>query len=152
MYYATTSASYNILLDANDIELNHGPAAKCHERSKTVRINQKQIVCEKCFITSHATCLNKQNLVNHAMMHSLTCNSCLHLLLPFRRYDVQEIIEPKLGDLRWLLTRCVECPSFSCQSCPSEYTVHHLILSGVLSHAQPIPIRYRGPFGDLVER
>ena len=36
LYYANTSVSHKILLQASDVELNAGPAIKCQECSKTI--------------------------------------------------------------------------------------------------------------------
>ena len=91
--YTNASASHKIFLQAINVDLNPRSVAKNHKFSNTIRFNQRQFVCGKCFITSHTICSNKKHLVNYAMACS---SSFLHLLLPYCRYDTVDKVEPEL--------------------------------------------------------
>ena len=102
LYFTNVSASHNFLLQAVNIDLNPGSVAKSRKCSNTIQINQRWFVCGKFFITSHAICGNKKNLVNHAMRCGCTCSSFLHLLLLYCQYDIVEKVEPELWTKQWL--------------------------------------------------
>lgn len=81
-YYHNSTASFRVIIALRfDIEGNpgpKGPSPKCSACSKTVRSNQKHLVCEHCFTTRHVTCL-KLNPVAKAISRQnvYTCVSCL---------------------------------------------------------------------------
>lgn len=85
-YYENSTATFNIIL-SGDIERNPGPgthAPKCKECFKTVKSNQKRMICDKCLSVSHVKCLNKEHLnVKSRIPCTYTCHTCLHIELPF---------------------------------------------------------------------
>ena len=57
LYYPNTTAAFNVILQAGDIELNPGPGfspPKCSICTKTVRCNETQLICKQCFESAHA--------------------------------------------------------------------------------------------------
>ena len=61
-YYSNYIAKYRIIL-SGDIEINPGPGLhkpKCQVSNKTVRCNQKRLVCEHCLEMCHVKCSNHQ--------------------------------------------------------------------------------------------
>ena len=52
--YANHSAMFQLII-SGDIETNPGPV-NCDSCQKTVRSNQRQLVCENCFSKSHIKC------------------------------------------------------------------------------------------------
>ena len=57
LYYPNTTGTFNVILQAADIESNPGPGfspPKCSICTKTVRCNEKQLICEQCFESTHA--------------------------------------------------------------------------------------------------
>ena len=82
-YYSNSTATFNVILQSNDIETNPGPSPKCSICEKTVRINQKRLLCEHCREVTHAKCVNQANVIqNSRTPHLWTCQQCLHLELP----------------------------------------------------------------------
>ena len=85
-YYSNSTATFNIIL-SGDIHVNPGPgcnAQKCSQCEKTVKCNQKRFICEKCLDVTHVKCSNSQTLIlNSHVPCYLTCNKCLHTVLPF---------------------------------------------------------------------
>ena len=90
MYYPITTAKVNVLLQAGDIELNPGPGfstPKCSICTKTVRCNEKQLICKQCFESTHARCANFKNVkANNPTLW--TCSHCLHTVLPFLNHSL----------------------------------------------------------------
>ena len=61
-YYSNYVATYRIILPG-DIGINPGPALrkqKCQVCDKTVRCNQKRLICEQCLEMCHIKCSNHQ--------------------------------------------------------------------------------------------
>ena len=78
-YYSNTSATLQLILPG-DIQTNPGPTLKPKYPVcvKTVRSNQKQISCIKCFDTSHANCINLSHVIRNTTKTQYTCNNCLY--------------------------------------------------------------------------
>ena len=84
-YYSNSTATFNIILRAGDVEVQPGPNNKCPTCEKTVRCNQKRCQCSECFNTSHASSISMSHIVQSSRSPSFyTCNSCLIYVLPFR--------------------------------------------------------------------
>ena len=65
LYYRNTTAMFNVILQAGNIESNPGPGfspPKCSICTKTVRCNEKQLTCEDYFESTHARCANFKNV------------------------------------------------------------------------------------------
>ena len=92
LYYSNSTASFQLVL-SGDIELNPGPglrAPKCDSCNKTVKSNQKRLVCEQCFNVTHAKCVNmKHHIANSKVPCNWICNNCTHRVLPF--FNLKEI-------------------------------------------------------------
>ena len=90
LYYSNHTATFNIVRNdlqlSGDIETNPGPVAKCNTCRKTVRCNQKRLLCEKCLESTHVNCtqLKSSNFPSRTAS-SWTCPQCLHLELPFSK-------------------------------------------------------------------
>ena len=100
-YYSNSIATFNLVL-SGDIEVNPGPglpSPKCETCDKTVRINQKRVVCEKCYNFNHASCVNMLhlNIASRTPCH-WTCSNCLHLSLPFSNQIDMELFETSVED------------------------------------------------------
>ena len=102
-YYPNSVATFQLLMSARDIASNPGPAinmsknkrmsnrnisaAICPSCEKTVRKNQKRVLCEVCMSLTHARCSGiagfyvKQVRANTPL--TWTCGQCLVSLLPF---------------------------------------------------------------------
>ena len=78
--------TYRIILSC-DIETNPGPGLrkpKCQVGDKTVRCNQKSLVCEHCLEVCHVKCFNRQlNQYASNKAYEGTCPNCIHTELPF---------------------------------------------------------------------
>ena len=89
LYYPNTTATFNVILQAGDIESNPGPGfspLKCSICTKTVRCNEKQLICKQCFESTLARCANFKNVkVNNPTLW--TCNPCLHAVLSFLNHS-----------------------------------------------------------------
>ena len=89
LYYPNTTAAFNVILQAGDIESNPGPdfsPHKCSVCTKTVRCNQKQLICKQCFGLTHARCANFKNVkTNNPTLWR--CSHCLHTVLPFLNHS-----------------------------------------------------------------
>ena len=83
-------ATFNIIL-SGDIEQNPGPSLpkpKFPRCDKTVRCNQKRLICQLCLDVVHANCVNLKHHVRNSLdAESWTCNDCLFHVLPFQNYD-----------------------------------------------------------------
>ena len=85
-YYSNYISTYRIIL-SGDIETNPGPGLSkpnCQGCHKTVRCNQKRLVCEHCLEMCHVKCSShqlNQNASNKA--YEWTCSNCIHTALPF---------------------------------------------------------------------
>ena len=90
IYYNNSIATFNIIL-SGDIEQNPGPGLpkpKCPRCDKTVRCNQKRLICQLCLDVVHANCVNLKHRVRNSLdAESWTCNDCLFHVLPFQNYD-----------------------------------------------------------------
>ena len=104
-YYSNSVASFHILLIAGDIEVNPGPsteaqqnksklsehrplhsfAAVCPQCGKSVRRNQKRILCCVCKDLTHLLCTGMNILKNRGRGKQMdwTCPRCLITVLPF---------------------------------------------------------------------
>ena len=93
LYHANSTATCNLIL-AGDVETNPGPglpAPKCRtcNKTKTVRCNQKRLLCNHCFEITHAKCENKLHLnIQSRIPYKWTWNSCRHQVLPFYKVDI----------------------------------------------------------------
>ena len=90
-YYCNSTASFHVIIALRfDIEENpgpKGPSPKCSTCNKTVRSNQKHLVCEHCFTTTYVACLKLNSLTKAISRQNFyTCVSCLHRTLPFFSY------------------------------------------------------------------
>ena len=99
-YYSNHTATFQLLL-SGDIQVNPRPVLRSGDKTtksevnktvkptcticdKTIRSNQKHILCENCFETNHASCLNKTHLVSNGRIPLVTtCDNCLLSILPF---------------------------------------------------------------------
>ena len=85
LYYPNTTATFNVILQAGDIESNPGPgfsSPKCSICTKTVRCNEKQLICKQCFELTHARCANFKNVkANNPTLW--TCSHWFHTVLPY---------------------------------------------------------------------
>ena len=92
LYYSNSTSTFNLII-SGDIEVNPGPGLpkpKCPCCEKTVRSNQKRLMCGHCFDMVHATCVNLKHLVNNSKTHvNWTCNNCLFHELPFNNVNRQ---------------------------------------------------------------
>ena len=85
-YHSNYITTYRIILPG-DIEVNLGSSLrkpKCQVCDKTVRCNQKRLICEHCLEMCHIKCSNhqlNQNVLNKA--YEWTCPNCIHTALPF---------------------------------------------------------------------
>ena len=104
--YSDYITTYRIILSVN-IETNPGPGLskqKCHVCDKTVRCNQKRLVCEHCLEMCHVKCFNhqlNQNASNKA--YEWTCSNCIHTALPFynrRNLDFDSTVTDETTILR----------------------------------------------------
>ena len=85
------------LIISGDIETNPGPV-NCDSCQKTVRSNERQLVCENCFSKSHMKCSVKITL-NGPKIQTWTCHVCTNRLLPFHNVSIEEaIIEERSHD------------------------------------------------------
>ena len=92
IYYNNSSASFNLVL-SGDIERNPGPSTDDNKRktapicqicSKTVRSNNKRLLCSHCYNFIHLKCTTdyKIAVVNCRQPVTWTCCECLHRELP----------------------------------------------------------------------
>ena len=85
-YYSNYVATYRIILPG-DIELNPGPGLrkqKCQVCDKTVRCNQKRLICEQCLEMCHIKCSNHQlNQSASNRAYEWTCPNRIHTAFPF---------------------------------------------------------------------
>ena len=68
-YYNNSVATFNIIL-SGDIEQNPGPGLpkpKCPRCDKTVRCNQKRLICQLCLDAFHANCVNLKHHVRNSI-------------------------------------------------------------------------------------
>ena len=85
-FYSNYIATHKIIL-SGDIEINPGPGLrkpKYQVCDKTVRCNQKRLICEHYLETCHVKCSNyqlNQDASNKA--YEWTCPNCIHTALPF---------------------------------------------------------------------
>ena len=90
IYYNNSIVTFNIIL-SGDMEQNPGPGLpkpKCPRCDKTVRCNQKRLICQLCLDVVHANCVNlKHHVRNSIDAKSWTCNDCLFHVSPFQNYD-----------------------------------------------------------------
>ena len=90
IYYNHSIATFNIIL-SGDIERNPGPGLpqpKCPRCGKTVRCNQKCLICQLFLDVVHANCVNlKHRLQNSIDAESWTRIDCLSHVSPFENYD-----------------------------------------------------------------
>ena len=94
--YANHSAMFQLII-SGDIESNPGPV-NCDSCQKTVRSNQRQLVCENCFSKSHMKCSVKI-ILNGPKIRTWTCHVCTNRLLPFHNVSIEEtIIEERSHD------------------------------------------------------
>ena len=97
---STNSTASFCLILSGDIELNPGPglpAPKCDSCNKTVRSNQKRVLCDSCLNVTHAICADmKHHIVNSRIPGHWTCPNCLHHVLPF--FNVQDLNESLIED------------------------------------------------------
>jgi len=102
LYYSNSVATMTLQL-SGDIELNPGPntsrgsskvkhkAPSCEECNKTVRSNNKHLLCDKCHISTHLKCAQLQNtLTQNQFVKSWICNKCLNQELPFFNTSIIE--------------------------------------------------------------
>ena len=69
IYYNNSIATFNIIL-SGDIEQNPGPGLpkpKCPRCDKTVRCNQKRLICQLCLDAFHANCVNLKHHVRNSI-------------------------------------------------------------------------------------
>lgn len=97
-YYPNSTASFNLIL-SGDVELNPGPglpAPKCNKCEKTVKSNNKRLICSSCFDVTHAKCSNltDRHNIQARTPHYHTCQNCLHTLLPFAHVPNLNISNP----------------------------------------------------------
>ena len=96
-YYNNSVATFNLILECGDIEVNPGPrkqAPKCQQCEKTVRVNQKRFVCDTCHNFTHAVCANltNQNIISR-VPKEWTCRNCIHTKLPFFNLRNLELLD-----------------------------------------------------------
>ena len=98
IYYNNSIANFNIIL-SGDTEQNPGPSLekpKCPRSDKTIRFNQKRLICQLCLDVVHANCVDLKHHVRSSLdAESWTCNDCLFHVLPFQNYD--DIIDETLA-------------------------------------------------------
>ena len=84
-YYSnsTFKFTFNIIFHVNPQPVSN--ATKCSACEKTVKCNQKRVICDKkSFDVTHGKCSNSQTFVlNSRVPCYWTCNKCLHTDLPF---------------------------------------------------------------------
>ena len=69
IYYNNSIATFNIIL-SGDIEQNPGPGLpkpKCPRCDKTVRCNQKRLICQLCLDVVLANCVNLKHCVRNSI-------------------------------------------------------------------------------------
>ena len=97
LYYPNTTAAFNVILQAGDIESNPGPGfspPKCSIFTKTARCNEKQLICKQCFESTHARCANFKNVrANNPTLW--TCSHCLLTVLPFLNHSLNSSASSK---------------------------------------------------------
>ena len=72
LHYPITTAKFNVLSQPGDIESNPGPGfstPKCSICTKTVRCNEKQLICKQCFESTHVRCANVNVKANNPIMN-----------------------------------------------------------------------------------
>ena len=97
-YSSNYIATYRIIL-SGDIEINPGPRLRKPKSQgcyKTVRCNQKRLICEHCLEMCHVKCSNHQLNQNASKkVYEWTCPNCIHTPPPFcnrRNLDFDSIV------------------------------------------------------------
>ena len=97
LYYLNTTATFNVILQAGDIESNPGPGfspPKCSICTMKVCCNEKQLICKQCFESTNARCANFKNVkANNPLLR--TCSHCLHTVLPFLNHSLNSSASSK---------------------------------------------------------
>lgn len=96
-YYANTTATFNIIL-SGDIEINPGPirrpkkttATPCTKCNKTIRCNQKSLLCNVCIQSAHTKCIFKKFNNKTPSQQTWICHQCTHTQLPFYNCDFSD--------------------------------------------------------------
>ena len=85
IYYNKSIATFNIILSGY-IEQNPRPSLpkpKCPRRDKTIRCNQKHLICQLCLDVVQANYVNLKHRVRNSLdTESWTCNDCLFMFYP----------------------------------------------------------------------
>ncbi|XP_057310275.1 uncharacterized protein LOC130648252 [Hydractinia symbiolongicarpus] len=106
LYYASHCATQQLVM-SGDVESNPGPALQrglkapsCSICEKCVKCNQRRFICDTCWETTHAACLNQSNLVlNGRIPKYWTCSDCHFTVLPFSNVrDVCALYSSILSD------------------------------------------------------
>lgn len=106
LYYANHCATQQLVM-SGDVESNPGPALQrglkapsCSICEKCVKCNQRRFICDTCWETTHAACLNQSNLVlNGRIPKYWTCSDCHFTVLPFSNVrDVCALYSSILSD------------------------------------------------------
>ena len=116
------------------------PKPKCPKCDKTVRCNQKRLICQLCLDVPHANFVNLKHPVRNSRdAESWTCNDCLFHVLPFKNYDdtIGEILAAHVSP-KYINTHHIESSKhhhrhifiahLNTQSLASTFDAFHLML------------------------
>ena len=86
-YYPNSAATFNLLL-SGDIERNPGPTKDpCGKCSKSVRTNQRSLLCEVCLNYWHQKCIPDMSITHYSQLINSSidwfCPPCTATCLPF---------------------------------------------------------------------
>ncbi len=110
IYYNNSAATFCLLLNCGDVEVNPGPqsvrpckprksrhAPRCIQCEKVVARNHKRCICSNCFDFRHVKCTQEFNpkFVSASIPKEWVCPKCIGSVLPFYAHDLSDDISNK---------------------------------------------------------
>ena len=150
-YYSNYISTYRIIL-SGDIETNPGPGLSkpnCQGCHKTVRCNQKRLVCEHCLEMCHVKCSShqlNQNASNKA--YEWTCSNCIHTALPFYNRRTVDFDSTVVDETTILHTN--DCHMESLKNDQKYTSIAHIHCQSILSTFDELAVMLKSYEFDVI--